>query len=85
MFQELYDALCDLGYEPRCYSGRYMYGEKCLAVELNNPSALWNLAQALSRCDIEIDAPKTDSLGFHGIIAYWPSIKWEEIEEAEED
>ena len=84
MFHELYEAFISLGYEPRCYSGRYMYGKKCLAVGLDSSSELWDIAQDLSRCDIEIDAPKTDSLGL-GIVAYWPSITWEEIQEADED
>ena len=84
MFQELYDALATLGYEPRCYSGRSMYGKKCLGVVLESDQELWSLAQALARDDIEIEAPKTDSFG-RGIVIYWPSIKWEEIEEADED
>ena len=84
MFQELYDALETLDYEPRSYSGRSMYGKQCLGVMLESDQELWSLAQALTRDGIEIEAPKTDSFG-RGIVIYWPSIKWEPVEASDED
>lgn len=77
MFQDLYTSLETLGYKPYSYSGRSMYGKKCLAVNLDSAIDMWDLAQALALDNIEISAPELDSMG-RGIVVYWPSIKWEE-------
>jgi len=75
MSKELFQALCDTGYEPRSYSGRAMYGQRCIGVALDGQSALWHMAQALGLAECGISAPLTDSLGL-GIIAYWPDERW---------
>lgn len=58
------------GRDARSYSGRFMYGARCVSV-------------ALDRWDIGRDLPKKgsrlDSLGL-GMIMYWPDAAWPEEE-----
>lgn len=58
------------GRDARSYSGRFMYGKRCVGV-------------ALERWDIGRDLPKKghrlDSLGL-GMIMYWPDATWPEEE-----
>lgn len=74
---ELIDALYQANCEPRSYSGRAMFGERCVGIALDSDSELWRVAQSLASRDIFIGGPRTDSLGM-GIIAYWPGVKWPE-------
>jgi len=75
--EEFIEALEDAGYEWRAYSGRAMYGKQCVGVVLKGDFDLWHLARNLR--DINVEAPRTDSMG-HNIIVYWPRY---EINEAE--
>jgi hypothetical protein len=70
--QDLIDALENSGYEWRAYSGRGMYGAQCVGVIVEDDSILWQMARDL--IDIEIAAPRTDSMG-RDIILYWPRFK----------
>ena len=74
--QELIDALQDAGYEPRSYSGRNMYGARCVGVTLANTGMMWEMGHKIARGG-EWSAPRTDSMSL-GIIAYWPDINWPE-------
>lgn len=72
----LKDAIEYAGYEWREYSGRGMYGRKCVGVTLSDASDLFALGAGLADyCDEEslpyFPNPTTDSMG-RGIIAYWP-------------
>lgn len=62
------EALCDLiyasGREPVSYSGRFMFGEHCVAVHVDRFDDCSDLPQAGIRWD---------SLGMDRI-AYWPSM-----------
>jgi len=63
----LIDELLSLGFEPRPYSGRYMYGEKCVAIQY-------------CRGDNDLGIPRgnlVDSLGLDEIW-YWPNHRWPE-------
>ena len=78
----LIDALTDLGYEPRSYSGRGMYGKECVAV---TGVSVWNVAQGLFSEQFdedfsELPEPKQDALGL-GNVLYWPSYPWPEDQE----
>lgn len=53
------------GYEPVSYSGRGMYGERCVAVALEQHDD----GDELSR----IEGATRDSLGM-GTILYWPDV-----------
>lgn len=82
----LQTVLTDLGYEPRAYSGRGMFGEKCLAVDLDGSAAtlwasLYGPTAALSDGDDGIVAKairnsREDSMG-HGIVVYFPGVPFE--------
>lgn len=61
------------GFEPRSYSGRGMYGESCLGVDLDGTYDLFTLGFAFGDAGIEMPAPDTDGMGT-GIIAYWRRI-----------
>lgn len=68
-----YETLCARierqGGEPRSYSGRGMYGVRCVGVDMDYEG------------QYELPAGfVTDSMG-RGVIAYWPSIEWKGDEE----
>lgn len=79
--EKFIEALEDAGYEPKSYSGRGMYGKKCVSVHGDDVSE-WDIARNLfnETHDGEFDnvpAPKQDQMG-RGIVLYWPSYKWPE-------
>ncbi len=69
----LISLLRDKGYKPYAYSGRMMFGKKCVAVNLDSYADTWELALAT----VWMDRPKTDNMGI-GIVAYWPECEWPE-------
>lgn len=79
----LVQAVEEAEYETRSYSGRAMYGERCLGVDCDNPArAAVRIARALvSLCEgseleeiLEaMEDAKTDSMGRDAIL-YFPSI-----------
>lgn len=67
---------------PRSYSGRAMYGKRCIAVEVSEPADLVKIAfwagQAYGeQLDGEdfLRGMRSDSLGL-GMIYYWPEHEW---------
>lgn len=75
-----------MGFAPRSYSGRGMYGATCVAVVLDRGEA--TKAISLKRL---FGGPHTDSMGM-GTVYYWRSLPWPpgredspEKEEPEED
>lgn len=76
---------------PRSYSGRFMYGARCIAVEVSEPADLIRIAfwagQAYGE---QLDAEqflrnmRSDSLGL-GMIYYWPDQAWDEQTMQERD
>jgi hypothetical protein len=71
--------LRDLGYEPRSYSGRGMYGAKCVGVVVDDPFKLGlEIGQAMEergKGDYFNASTAQDSMGCDTIY-YWPSMKW---------
>lgn len=77
--------LADEGYEPYDYSGRAMYGERCVAVDLDSSAGLFKLGIDLMRSadgadlyygdEDRLTQVFTDSMG-RGIVAYWRFIYW---------
>ena len=69
--------------EVRSYSGRGMYGERCIGVVLGGYTSAWTLALAIAdrnngNMDLfGLDAPREDSMGL-GRIYYWPHLTWPE-------
>ncbi len=83
--QRLYDLLreaWDKGFieaQPRPYSGRFMYGERCIAIETSGDEGPLQIGFALGRlCSEDEELPSrtySDSLGYGGIV-YWRDLLW---------
>lgn len=67
-------ALETAGYEPYAYSGRHMYGARCVAVNLPSTDQLFVLGRELRS---DFTEPMRDDMG-KGIVAYWPEAKLED-------
>lgn len=73
------------GLEPRSYSGRGMFGDKCLGVNCDNPLEMFAeilesddldpLSDALDTVTHAMRKATTDSMG-RGQIIYWPTIPY---------
>lgn len=100
-FNELKEVVENAGFDPQSYSGRGMYGRKCLSFNLDRDEnlcdAILDLAEAMNshvqdNPDVEFEdaiqefkGVKTDSMGL-GEVVYFPNIEWEDDdEEFEED
>lgn len=99
-FNEIKEVVEDAGFDPQSYSGRGMYGRKCLSFNLdrdeNVVDAILDLAEALSSYvqnnpEIEFEdaiqefkGAKTDSMGL-GEVVYFPKIEWEDDDEEFEE
>lgn len=91
--EALKQALLDIGYEPRSYSGRGMYGRYCLGVSTDDSPVKLGANTVLSLIDAgEEDLAREfadlracqDQLGL-GIIVYWPQIEWSDEDTDEEE
>lgn len=73
----------DIEMEVRSYSGRGMYGDRCIGVVLETANA-WTLALALADVNngnmdlFDLPQPREDDMGMRARIYYWPSLKWPE-------
>lgn len=74
--QRLIDAIeAGCQYDALSYSGRGMYGKRCVSVNLDNTADLLHLGALLGE-ELGVDSvptPSIDSMG-RGIVVYWPSI-----------
>jgi hypothetical protein len=68
---------------PTAYSGRGMYGKRCIALTGDSVSE-WGLAIQMAAIADEYDVtpydlpePSTDSMG-RGIVLYWRGLEWPE-------
>jgi len=84
-FLDMLDALATRGIigEPESYSGRAMYGKRCVCV-MGDDISEWGLAIQLASIapDFDVDIydipePTTDSMG-RSFVMYWPRIEWPE-------
>lgn len=88
----------DAGYEPRGYSGRFMFGLECLGVSLERDTtpmaffadlleqvaAVGELEDQLAELSFMMRETRTDQLGL-GTIVYWPEIEFVGRETGEQD
>lgn len=77
-FDAIESAAFDAEAELRSYSGRAMFGQQCLALQIDSIRNLTAFFISLAVDDQDLAAKlsrdlRTDSLGL-GEIAYWPSI-----------
>jgi hypothetical protein len=80
--QELVDHLATTDFDVFSYSGRSMYGKKCVAVRLSSYHDLFGLGQELS--GTFVSTPTLDQLG-KGMVAYWPNISADDVKFPEDD
>ena len=85
-FQQFLD---DMGYEPMSYSGRGMYGKRCLAIQVDRDFSVnklfikilehWVPAEGPRREDLieAFENVQMDSLG-KGMVIYFPGEQYEE-------
>lgn len=76
------------GHDARSYSGRGMYGKRCVGVTIDG-SLLGFLADLVEECEdthdgaILMRAAQTDQMG-RGTIVYWPRAEWLDEDDEEE-
>lgn len=61
------------------YSGRAMYGARCVGVVVDNPGKLMLLGAELERMEQSVEPflrPRTDNMGYD-LIVYWPNYDWD--------
>jgi len=90
IFEILVQALSNFRQKPREYSGRGMFGAKCIGVECSNPAAMQctifqSCLKMIMRGELTLDDANDfvqalkdvsyDQLG-REMILYWPSIEW---------
>lgn len=91
------EALSESGFRIREYSGRFMYGRRCVGIECDTHHTEYEAIACLIEAMPEdrhrekraladmIAGARSDSLGL-GTILYFPSIRWtDEWEESDED
>lgn len=79
------ELLEDAGESPRSYSGRGMYGARCVAIEPDRGDLMAlgiEVAREAAGRDADLEAvadafrgARIDSMG-RGIVVYWPSLAW---------
>ncbi len=75
---DLIAALRGAGHEPYGYSGRCMYGRRCVAVDLGSVREIFSLGHSLGGSGADDPGPPAvDSMGL-GVVAYWPHVAWPE-------
>ena len=84
-YKWLYDAGLAGGLDSRSYSGRCMYGEKCLAFVGDSVTEI--IASLMEGCDDGEDSPRlmelprllrdsrTDNMGLD-MVLYFPRVRW---------
>lgn len=85
----LENSAYDADAKTRSYSGRAMFGARCIAIEIDGINNLAKFFVSLAANDLTLAAKmasgvRTDSLGL-GMIAYWPSIDAPEYFEVDEE
>ncbi len=97
LHKEIIEAIKDAGYEPESYSGRGMYGKRCVGVTCENPvSTCIEIVQALAMSSFN-DADEFETVKFDefchllsdvktdsmgmSTIVYWPNIPAPEDDE----
>ena len=78
MNNELIRVLETNGFEVRSYSGRGMYGAKCVGCALDSVSDIFQLGIVAGDAGLDgLPSPQVDNLGL-GVICYWPELAWPE-------
>ncbi len=82
--KEFYKILTERGADVRAYSGRFMFGKRCIGVSIDS-NAYGLIAECVAVIEDEQERlelvkifrnTKEDSLGL-GSIIYWPNMLWD--------
>jgi hypothetical protein len=81
--------------EPICYSGRFMYGKRCVAVTVPSGGELLVGLKVLASLVLDADdddvhellfaaqnlmaGARTDSMGRDEVVVYWPRVEWDAL------
>jgi len=100
-FSELQEIVEDAGFDAQPYSGRGMYGRKCLSFNLerdeNEFDAFLSIAEAIqSYVESHDDGMELEDITPYfmgaksdsmglGLVVYFPEIEWEDSDDDEED
>ena len=71
------DLLMDIeGAELRSYSGRAMYGQECLGIDMDGMDDAFRFALMVTDSELAdaLSSPRFDSMGM-GIIVYFPNVE----------
>ena len=89
--QGLVDLLRECGLEPQSYSGRGMYGRRCVAVVGESQLVILSMIVSASHgSDWSDSAPElirtahADSMGYD-VVVYWPDHEWDNTMDEAED
>jgi hypothetical protein len=89
--QRVLEILADTGIDYHSYSGRGMFGDRCLAITCENPFvAIGDIVKAVESVDdiqligFLISGAKTDSLGREYIL-YFPDVEYSDASTDEEE
>ena len=96
--EKLVEALESAGYEPQSYSGRCMYGRRCVGVTVSRDVSAFRLAAELAVVFLNEDLEhgpfdvedlarlrvSEDSMGCDQII-YFPGVEWKDSGEEENE
>ncbi len=82
IIRELIETLEAEGLDVRTdYSGRCMYGARCLGVTVDHSGAIFQLGQLLHEFDW-LGEPRTDNMG-RDVIVYWPDVDTKDYNKAQ--
>lgn len=74
------DAAYRVDAEIESYSGRFMYGDRCLSITVSGVSMFATFLVDIARDDHSLasllaDGIRTDDMGYD-MVVYWPNIDW---------
>lgn len=76
---QLVAAIRAAGLQPMAYSGRFMYGQQCVAVSVDTLAQAETLVQSHG---VPLKGCKTDALG-NGRVIYWPDMPADKLNDSE--
>lgn len=87
--ETIIDAAYRVDAEVESYSGRFMYGEKCLSITVSGVGMFATFLVDIARDDHSLacllaDGIRTDDMGYD-MVVYWPGIDWKDDEDESED
>ncbi len=74
----LQKAIEDGGFEPRSYSGRAMYGRRCLGVEIDRNQSIGNVVAAILE-SIADDDCRSNEQGLREIADGFRDMRWDNM------